>query len=536
MLTHTTQRLNRNPAVAYISPLIASLIAETGATCDLAAADDAYARCKQQVQRELITSVGLASAASTLLMGLWANLPFLLAPGIGTSAYFVYSVVGVRGGGPVAYRTATTAVVLEGLIFLLLSATGVRAWLVKGLPEELKLGMSGGIGLFLAFIGLQEPEGIGLVAGSRETLVTLGGCPPTHRRYLQLGGGSPTAAGPAFECAGGKMASPTAWLGVAALLLMAALLDRGVRTAVGGVILAVGCLSWIPGTPFSYFGSDAEGRERFAFFRRVVSVEGMAHVAGQVEFTRLFSDGHVWVALLTILYTDILDTTGSLYSMARQARMVRPDGSFEGERAAFCVDALGACIAGLLGFSPCVVFIGKYARLSLFFLRVDVGQAGLPYVSPEPKPFIVPLHCLVHTESSIAIEIGARTGLAAVASACGFLLSIVFNPILSSIPPYATGAALVLVGCILMEHLANIDWTKRRSALPAFLTAILMPFTYSIAFGVLSGIGCEVALRVLVVALDRLGVGFGRCRGRGGSRKKPEQQSEAESLADLADA
>jgi xanthine/uracil/vitamin C permease (AzgA family) len=92
-----------------------------------------------------------------------------------------------------------------------------------------------------------------------------------------------------------------------------------------------------------------------------------------------------------------------------------------------------------------------------------------------------------------------------------------------------------------MEHLAHIDWTKRRSALPAFLTAILMPFTYSIAFGVLGGIGCEIALWVLVVALDRLGVGFGRCRGRGGSRKKetaalPPAQSEIESLADLADA
>lgn len=288
---HTTPK----PAVAYISPLIASLIAETGATCDLVAADDEYAQCKQQVQRELITSVGLASAASTLLMGLWANLPFLLAPGIGAGAYFTYSVVGVRGGGPVAYRTATTAVVLEGLLFLLLSATGVRAWLVKGLPEELKLGMSGGIGLFLAFIGLQEAEGIGLVAASRETLVALGGCPFDRRRYLQLEGGA-AGAGPAFECAGGKLASPTTWLGVAALLLMTALLDRGVRTAVGGVILAFGCLSWIPGTPFTYFGEDAEGRERLAFFRRVVSVEGVAHVAGQVEFTRLFKDGHVWGA------------------------------------------------------------------------------------------------------------------------------------------------------------------------------------------------------------------------------------------------
>lgn len=273
--------------VAYISPLMAGLIAQTGATCDLGAPEPEYAACKQQVQRELITSVGLASAASTLLMGLWANLPFLLAPGIGTGAYLVFSVVGVRGAGHTPYRTATTAVVLEGLLFLLLSASGVRAWLVKGLPEELKLGMTGGIGLFLAFIGLQDAEGIGLVAGSRATLVSLGGCPAQHREYLQ-------GEGPAYECVGGKMQSPTTWLGLAALVLMTALMEKGVRSCVGVVILLVAALSWIPGTPLSYFGDDAEGQERLAFFRRVVSLEGVGHVAGQVEFGHLFRDGHVW--------------------------------------------------------------------------------------------------------------------------------------------------------------------------------------------------------------------------------------------------
>lgn len=119
------------------------------------------------------------------------------------------------------------------------------------------------------------------------------------------------------------------------------------------------------------------------------------------------------------------------------------------------------------------------------------------------------------------------------ASAFGFLLSIVFNPILSSIPPYATGAALILVGCILMEHLAHVDWSKRREALPAFITAIGMPFTYSIAYGVLGGIGCEVALRLLVAALERLGLGLGRCRGKMPSDEaEGAHQSQSQSLAD----
>lgn len=160
--------------------------------------------------------------------------------------------------------------------------------------------------------------------------------------------------------------------------------------------------------------------------------------------------------------------------MARQSGMVKEDGSFEGEKAAFCVDALAACISGLLGMSPCVVFI----------------------------------------ESTVAIEVGARTGLAAVASACGFLLSIVFNPILSSIPPYATGAALVLVGCILMEHLGHIDWRNKRTALSAFMTVALMPYTYSIAYGVMGGIGTAIALRLIFEALDAIGAAWKRMRRR----------------------
>lgn len=131
----------------------------------------------------------------------------------------------------------------------------------------------------------------------------------------------------------------------------------------------------------------------------------------------------------------------------------------------------------------------------------------------------------------MGIEIGARTGLAAVVSACGFLLSIVFNPILSSIPPYATGAALVLVGCILMEHLAHIEWRDKRRALSAFMTVALMPFTYSIAYGVMGGIVTAVALRLLFLVLDALEA---RCcmnkkkRKRARARRRGKKEEEEE--------
>ena len=291
--------------LSYITPTIASIIAETGATCDLHAPDAIYEACKQKVRRELITSSALTSMITCLAMGLFANLPFILAPGIGTSAYFTYSVVGVRGSGPVPFQTATTAVFLEGVIFLLLSVSGIRAWAVRKLPENIKLAMSGGIGLFLAFIGMQASEGLGLVVGSTETLVTLGGCPAENRRALMMAGAN-GGGGAAYTCEGGRMQSPTTWLGLVALLLMAALLEKGVRSAVGLVMLAVSFLSWFRNTPFTIFPSTEAGNAKFHQFQKVIAIEGMPHVAGQVEFGRL-GDPHVWLALLTFLYTDLLD-------------------------------------------------------------------------------------------------------------------------------------------------------------------------------------------------------------------------------------
>jgi len=467
--------------MTYITPLSASIIAETGATCDLTAPDDIYETCKQSVRRQLLTSVALTSLLSTLLMGLWANLPFLLAPGIGTTAYFTYSVVGVRGSGLVRYKTATTAVVLEGIVFLFLSIFGLRAWAVISLPSSINLAMSGGIGLFLAFIGLQASEGIGLITLSKNTLVTLGGCPADHRSY-------PIEGGAAYECVGGGMHSATTWLGIFALLLITALLEKGVRSAVGLVMLFGSLLSWVRDTPFTFFpcdGPEGVGEARFREFQKIVSVEGLGKVAGQCEFDML-GDSHVWMALLTLLYTDVLDTTGSLYSMARQTGMLREDGGFEGERAAFCVDAIGAMVAGLLGLSPVVVFM----------------------------------------ESAVGIEVGARTGLAAVVGSMGFLLSIVLTPVLASVPPYAMGAALVLVGCILMEHLSHIDWTNKRVVMPAFWTAILMPLTYPIAYGVIAGIFASVVLRGLFWVLDAWTPRKRWCGGGGGSCGNGRRQEE----------
>lgn len=459
--------------MSYITPLSASIVAETGATCDIHAPDNVYESCKFLVRHQLLTAVAVASFVSSLVMGLWVNLPFLLAPGIGTSAYFAYSVVGVRGLGHVPYRTGVTAVVLEGVIFLLLSITGLRSRAVQSLPSSIKLAMSGGIGLFLAFIGLQAPEGIGLITASPDTLVTLGGCPPAARSPVNDGAGT-------YVCMEKRMQSATTWMGLTALLLMTTLLEKGVRSAVGVVILLVSLLSWVRDTPFSFFprdGPDGVGEARFQAFRKLISIQGMADVAGQWEFGRLGSP-QVWLAVLTFLYTDVLDTTGCLYSMVRQAGMVQEDGRFEGDGAAFCVDALGTILAGSLGLPPVVVFM----------------------------------------ESAVGIECGARTGLAAVVGSLGFLLSVIFTPILASIPPFATGAALILVGCILMEHLSHIQWTNRHLAMPAFLTAILMPLTYSIAYGVIAGIVTAIIIHLLLKFFDKVSASLGRFASRGVGR------------------
>uniref|UniRef100_A0ACD5Z881 Uncharacterized protein n=1 Tax=Avena sativa TaxID=4498 RepID=A0ACD5Z881_AVESA len=461
--------------MAYILAVNASILSDSGGTCTVddcqapsprckfPPVDPGYAACVSRVRRDLIVATAASSVIGSFIMGAFANLPLALAPGMGTNAYFAYTVVGFHGSGTLPYRTALAAVFLEGLIFLFISVVGLRAKLAQFIPKPVRISSSAGIGLFLAFIGLQGNQGLGLVGFSSSTLVTLGACPasqlasvapvitfPNGTVALMPGG---TVSG-GILCLSGRMTSPTFWLAVVGFLIIAFCLVKNVKGAMIYGILFVTFVSWPRNTAVTAFPDTPAGEQSFGYFKKVFDVHRIQSTAGALDFSGA-GRGFFWEALVTFLYVDILDTTGTLYSMARFAGfMDDATGEFEGQYFAFMSDATAIVFGSLLGTSPVTAFI----------------------------------------ESSTGIREGGRTGLTAVTVAAYFTAALFVTPLLASIPPWAVGPPLVLVGVMMMRSVAEVDWLDMRQAVPAFMTLALMPLTYSIAYGLIGGIGTYMLL------------------------------------------
>jgi AGZA family xanthine/uracil permease-like MFS transporter len=190
--------------------------------------DPAYSQCIEDVKREYITSTAIGSMFGCLCMGFLANLPVALAPGMGMNAYFTYSVVGFRGTGALSYQAAVTAVMIEGCIFLFLALTGIRYAVIKLIPEPVKTATPAAIGAFLAHLGLQTAEGLGVVVSDIATAVTLGACPEDKRTPLVAFTDACQAninacvVSDSYTCdeLGGVMTSATTWVGILGLLMM----------------------------------------------------------------------------------------------------------------------------------------------------------------------------------------------------------------------------------------------------------------------------------------------------------------------------
>ncbi|CAA7389286.1 unnamed protein product [Spirodela intermedia] len=464
--------------MAYILAVNASILADSGATCTISdcnnpsqsckfppVVDPGYAACLDRARRDLIVATVGSSIIGCLIMGIFANLPIALAPGMGINAYFAYNVVGFHGSGNLSYRNALTAVFIEGLLFMLISAVGFRAKLAKLVPKPVRISSSAGIGLFLAFIGLQGNQGVGLIAYSSSTLVTLGACPRSERVSLapvvaaangtiSLIPGATVSGG--IMCLRGRMESPTFWLGVVGFVIIAYCLIRNIKGAMIYGILFVTAVSWFRNTSVTAFPDDSSGNEAYHYFKRVVDVHKIESTAGALSFSGL-GKPFFWEAVVTFLYVDLLDTTGTLYTMARFAGYVDAEGNFEGQYFAFMSDATAIVVGSLLGTSPVTAFI----------------------------------------ESSTGVREGGRTGMTAITVAGYFFLAFFFTPLLASIPPWAVGPPLVLVGVMMMKSVLDVDWDDMRQGIPAFITMILMPLTYSIAYGLIGGIGTFIVLNLL---------------------------------------
>ncbi|KAH8901673.1 inner membrane protein yieG [Thozetella sp. PMI_491] len=446
-LTELRAGLTTFSTMAYIISVNATILTDTGGTCECRAGpsdplcenDSAYAICQIAIQRDLITATAILSGISSIVFGLFTNLPVCLAPGMGLNAYFAYQVVGYHGSGMVSYRLALTAVFVEGFIFMGLALTGMRQWLCQLIPSTIKTASGVGIGLFLTLIGMSYSAGIGLITPGGPDPLALGGCPP---EMLDPETG---------VCQGGRMTNPTMWLGIlAGGTLTVFLLTLRIKSAILIGIVFVSILSWPRGTTVTYFPYTEAGESRWNFFKQVVAFHPIQNTLAAQQWKISGGTGTQFVlALMTFLYVDIIDCTATLYSMARFARKSKPtDRDFPRSTIAYCIDAMCISFGALLGSSPVTAFI----------------------------------------ESGSGISQGGRTGLTAITCGLCFLIAAFFAPIFASIPPWATGCSLILVGCLMMRQVVAINWRYMGDAIPSFVTLAMIPFSYSVAYGLIGGL------------------------------------------------
>jgi AGZA family xanthine/uracil permease-like MFS transporter len=386
-------------------------------------------------------------------MGISANLPVAVAPAMGLNAYLAYQIVGFHGTGPIDYRIAMTAVFVEGFIFVGLSVLGIRQWLARIIPASIKVACGAGIGLFLTLIGLSYTAGLGAITGAKATPLELGGCSP---QYLDPDTGA---------CLSHKVTSPTMWLGfLVGGVLTALLMTYKVRGAIIVGIALVSIFSWPRDTYITYFPRTALGDSRFEFFKNVVAFHPIKRTLAVQDWNLKDKSvgGQFALAVFTMLYVDILDATGTLYSMARFSGVVDPaTGDFPSSTIAYSADAISISIGSLFGSSPVTAFV----------------------------------------ESGAGIQQGGRTGLTAITTGLLFFISLFFAPIFASIPPWATGGALILVGCMMMRGVLAINWNYPGDSIPAFVTLMFIPFSYSIAYGLIAGIMCYAIINTITWAL-----------------------------------
>lgn len=349
-----------------------------------------------------------AAAFGCLVMGLVANYPIALAPGMGQNAFFTYAIV-LGSGQP--WQTALGAVFISGILFILISLSPLRAWLINSIPRNLKLGMAAGIGFFLALIALKNA---GIVTASEATLITLG-----------------------------DLTSFPAMMGLLGFFVITALAARGLRGAVILGIAAASITGWLSGeAEFIGFASTPPSIQPVFF---------------QLDIRQAL-DLSMLSVILTLLLVDLFDTAGTLVGVATRANLVDENGRLHRLDRALLADSSATAVGALLGTSSTTSFV----------------------------------------ESAAGVESGGRTGLTACAVGILFLVCLLFAPLAQSVPAYAASAALLFVAGSMAQSLLEIEWQDLTEAAPAIMTALMMPFSFSIA----DGIGLGFISFVLIKAVS----------------------------------
>jgi AGZA family xanthine/uracil permease-like MFS transporter len=357
----------------------------------------------------VFTATALSAIIATLIMALYAKLPFALAPGMGLNAFFAFTVVLGMGYD---WEFALTAVFTEGIIFILMSFFNIRELIIDAIPLTLKHSISVGIGLFIAFIGLHSA---GIIVQNPATLVGLG-----------------------------TMNNPIVWVSLLGLLISGVLLALRVK---GALLIGI-FASTIIGIPL--------GITHLSGSSVVQLPPSIAPIFFKFQWSQMLSLNFV-VIVFTFLFVDIFDTVGTLIGVASKANMLDDKGRLHNASKALMADAIGTTVGAILGTSTVTTYV----------------------------------------ESAAGVAEGGRTGLTSLTTASLFIIALFLAPLFLMVPAAATAPALILVGSFMMSPILKISFDDYTESIPAFLSIIIMPLTYSIADGIAFGMVSYVLLKVL---------------------------------------
>ena len=348
-----------------------------------------------------VAAVVLTTAFATMLIGLVANVPVIVAPGLGLSAFFSYTICGAMG---LSWQTALGAVFISGTVFVL-TVTKVLNKIVDGIPQVLKTSIGVGIGLFVAFIGFKNAH---IIVPNNATFVTLG-----------------------------NMQDPAVLLTLLGLFITSILLAKQVK---GGLLIGM-AFTTIVAMALGLTKMPATSADIFNLVPPVpVDTFGQLDIMGAIKYG-------IFSIIFSITIVDMFDNIGTLIGVTRKANLVNEDGKFEGLDKALLCTSIGAAAGAVVGTSTVTSYI----------------------------------------ESAAAVADGGRTGLTAVVTGLLYLVALFFAPLFLLVPPQATAPVLITIGVFMMSEVTHIDFTDFTEALPAFLTILLMPLTFSIAQGLSFG-------------------------------------------------
>ncbi len=387
-------------------------------------------------QGAVFTATALSALIGTLLMAVFANYPFALAPGMGLNAYFAYTVVLGMG---YSWQVALTAVFVEGLIFIVLSLTNVREAIFNAIPKNLKAAVSVGIGLFIAFIGLQNAKIV--IGGS--TLLQLF----SVENYNAVNNVQAS-----FQNAG-----ITVLLAVIGIIITGILVIQNIK---GNILWGI-LITWVLGIVCQFTGLYVPDPKLGFYgllpdFSSGLSIPSLAPIFGKLDFGSIFSLNFI-VVIFAFLFVDMFDTIGTLIGVSSKADMLDEEGKLPRIKGALFADSIATAVGAVLGASTTTTFV----------------------------------------ESASGVSEGGRTGLTAVTTAILFGLSLFLSPIFLAIPSFATAPALVVVGFYMLTNVVNIDFDDMAEAIPCYICMIAMPFFYSISEGISMGVISYVALHLI---------------------------------------